>query len=393
MNVHYNNRASSYIIITSFLLLGGMIVCLDYFNTQEWTNRLWLFCSLAPLFLIAYRQRPNKGYHNPPSRYLLVAKSVLIGLQYITIIVVTFLLGLIFPDYSPVYFVNDALLFLPLFLLLLPFYVSFVSRRVDVSQDDYARICQMYRSKVIDWGVLKDFLLKSLVKIIFIPFMYHGTLVNMSILSNTPLVHDNKSFSLLFFNIIITFDMLIAVFGYLMNSALINNQIKDTDSNFLGWVFALLCYPPLYAISLKINHQPELVWYDLIEYGSGLYYLWLVIVNLLWLGYLLPTIEFGMTFSNLSYRKLINTGIYRYFKHPAYLFKNMYWWMFHVPFLTSTFLSIEWWQNMLGLTYVSMLYYGRAKSEERHLKKFPEYLEYCKYVGLFKKHKYKRELL
>ena len=94
-----------------------------------------------------------------------------------------------------------------------------------------------------------------------------------------------------------------------------------------------------------------------------------------------------MTFSNLSYRRLINKGVYRYTKHPAYISKNIYWWLYTLPFMGVAFVSVEWWKNVLGLTFVSLIYYGRAKSEERHLMKFPEYRHYCNEIdkkGIFR---------
>lgn len=112
-----------------------------------------------------------------------------------------------------------------------------------------------------------------------------------------------------------------------------------------------------------------------------------MVINLLWVVYWLATFEFGMTFSNLSWRGLINKGVYRYTKHPAYISKNLYWWLNTLPFCGVTLFSLAWWQNILGLTFVSLIYYGRAWSEEKHLNNFSDYRKYSQRIdkiGIFR---------
>ena len=43
--------------------------------------------------------------------------------------------------------------------------------------------------------------------------------------------------------------------------------------------------------------------------------------------YLLATFAFGVRFSNLTHRGILTNGPYRYTKHPAYIAKNISWWM------------------------------------------------------------------
>ena len=95
---------------------------------------------------------------------------------------------------------------------------------------------------------------------------------------------------------------------------------------------------------------------------------------------------FGIRFSNLTHRGIITSGPYRWTKHPAYISKNISWWLISIPFLppdgsvlTALKLSV-----MLGL--VNLIYYLRAVTEERHLMQDPVYREYSEYIrqhGLF----------
>lgn len=89
----------------------------------------------------------------------------------------------------------------------------------------------------------------------------------------------------------------------------------------------------------------------------------------------MSTISFGLKFSNLSWRGLVNTGPYRYAKHPAYLSKNIYWWLHAVPFIGVTS-SYEIIRNFSGLLFVSSVYYLRAYTEEKHLLRFAAYQNY-----------------
>ena len=40
-------------------------------------------------------------------------------------------------------------------------------------------------------------------------------------------------------------------------------------------------------------------------------------------------------FSNLTHRGIITNGPYRYSKHPAYLAKNLSWWLVSMPFMIT----------------------------------------------------------
>jgi protein-S-isoprenylcysteine O-methyltransferase Ste14 len=92
--------------------------------------------------------------------------------------------------------------------------------------------------------------------------------------------------------------------------------------------------------------------------------------------YLLATFAFGVRFSNLTNRGILTNGPYRFTKHPAYIAKNMSWWMITLPFIpTHGWVEAVKWS--CGLAGVSTIYFLRAKTEERHLSKDPAYVEYA----------------
>src|SRR5699024_9289970 len=98
-----------------------------------------------------------------------------------------------------------------------------------------------------------------------------------------------------------------------------------------------------------------------------------------WLLYWLSTLHFGLRFANLSWRGLVNTGPYRWVKHPAYLSKNLYWWLYLVPFYGVT-TGHEFTRNILGLCFLRLVDFLRACHEERHLMQFSEYRDYAEHI-------------
>lgn len=382
VSVHQNPRQASTILVISFL---SSYVLFKFFLMEyvsvDILMRIWLLFCVMPLLIIAYVQNPkkiNKKALNAVNKSRITSKFIVLLLQVFSVYIYAFVVTELGLAYFSV-FVSDLFVLSPLVFIVVVIYVYFVDRRLLDPIDKYAKIGEMLNRKApIDRFLLRKFLLETLVKIIFIPFMYSGFLGNLVILLNTDWQFNTNAISLLLFNLGISVDMLIGIFGYLFSSAIINNQIKDTDSNLLGWIYALLCYPPLVWVMRKVNEQQDnLVWSEIVPKDTVIYWFLFLIINMTWIIYWLATFEFGMTFSNLSWRKLINTGVYRYTKHPAYIAKNIYWWLYTLPFMGVAFLSAEWWQNILGLTFVSLVYYGRAKSEERHLMKFPQYQHYC----------------
>ncbi len=85
--------------------------------------------------------------------------------------------------------------------------------------------------------------------------------------------------------------------------------------------------------------------------------------------YTWATLVFGFRFSNLTYRGVIESGPYRYVRHPAYVAKNVAWWLEYAPGLANL-------QSILFLLCWNGIYWLRALSEERHLGRFAAYRAY-----------------
>ena len=127
----------------------------------------------------------------------------------------------------------------------------------------------------------------------------------------------------------------------------------------------------------------------------GVLIAWVVLISLLNLVYLWSTITFGVRFSNLTHRGILTNGPYRFTKHPAYIAKNLSWWLIAVPFLpvNGWDMALKQCAMLLGMNFI---YYLRAKTEERHLSWGKTYVAYALWMndnGIFRRLTKKMPLL
>lgn len=185
----------------------------------------------------------------------------------------------------------------------------------------------------------------------------------------------------LFVYFLYSIDTAFATIGYCSSSRRVNGHIRSTDATVLGWVVTLVCYPPFNLIILHqwLAYKDGYEWHDWLADKPMLLVIWGGGVLLLTAGYVWSTVSFGLRFSNLSYRGLISSGPYRYFKHPSYLFKNISWWLISIPFI-SLESGREALANCLGLIGINCIYALRAWTEERHLASDPDYRAYSAWM-------------
>lgn len=172
-------------------------------------------------------------------------------------------------------------------------------------------------------------------------------------------------------------DLAYASTGYLVNLKILNSQTRTAEPTLFGWIVAVMCYWPFWGILFypyffDYNHVG---WMRVFQTGSVMWWTWFALIIFLEFMYSMATIAAGIRFSNLTYRGLWNTGPYKYTKHPAYVYKNISWWLIAMPFMATG------WQTALKLSLLllgnNIIYYFRAKTEERHLSHYPEYVTYA----------------
>ncbi len=187
-------------------------------------------------------------------------------------------------------------------------------------------------------------------------------------------------------NWLITFmfviDVAFATVGYMLTMKPLDAHIRTANPYAAAWMSALICYPPFILMG---DNGP----FDY-HHGTGDWTMWfaghpviLWIVGATLVGltaiYAWATMSFGYRFSNLTHRGILTHGPYALTKHPAYLSKNLFWWISTIPILTTAS-----WTDAARATIlmgvVAGIYYWRARTEERHLGADPAYQEYAAWM-------------
>ena len=173
-------------------------------------------------------------------------------------------------------------------------------------------------------------------------------------------------------------DVAFACVGYLLTMRPLDAHIRSANPHAAAWTAALLCYPPFIMMDdgRPFDYRPGTAewshWFAghpwlLAAIGAPLVVLTAV--------YAWATVAFGLRFSNLTHRGVLTHGPYAWSRHPAYLSKNLFWWISTVPVL-STGSMVDAARATILLGCVSGIYYWRAKTEERHLSADPAYRAY-----------------
>jgi len=178
-------------------------------------------------------------------------------------------------------------------------------------------------------------------------------------------------------------DLVFCVVGYVLTLRLFASQIRSTDSTASGWLVALACYQPFYSVlgAFYLHYDEGADWaHYFYPAAPRIGDVWGVCILVLVSVYGLATVAFGLRFSNLTHRGIITNGPYRYTKHPAYLAKNVSWWLISVPFLNGTG-WVPALRHCMMLALLNGVYFLRAKTEERHLSQDPVYVAYQEWIA------------
>lgn len=172
-------------------------------------------------------------------------------------------------------------------------------------------------------------------------------------------------------------DLAYASIGYILNLKILNTQTRTAEPTLFGWLSAIICYWPFWAVLIYPYFFPyhNNNWNFIFPESSLSWWFCCISIIVLEFLYALASVSAGIRFSNVTYRGLWNNSVYRLTKHPAYVFKNLSWWIIALPFMQGDWiLSLR----LSALLFcVNLIYYFRAKTEERHLSHYPEYEAYA----------------
>lgn len=274
---------------------------------------------------------------------------------------------------------------MPIWLLLALPYFYFVDRHMREPRDGYWHLGRavLLHFDDVNLGIVVQHLLGWLVKGFFLPLMFvyfcNGLekllLLEPRTLTSFPLWYD------FLYEFVFFIDVGLASIGYLLALRVTDTHLRSAEPTVLGWLVAVICYEPFVSlISLHyLAYSGGLVWGEWLANKPALYILWGVAILMLVTVYAWSTVMFGARFSNLTHRGIITNGPYRWTRHPAYVAKNLSWWMISIPFISQGSPG-EALRHCLLLLGINAVYCLRAKTEEKHLARDPVYRQYSRYI-------------
>lgn len=231
-------------------------------------------------------------------------------------------------------------------------------------------------------------LLATLVKAFFLPLMVAWFFANgADFFRHAERFWDQGQFFShgywTLFNLILLLDVAFFAIAYSVEHPALKNEIRSVEPTLLGWTVAIICYPPFNGMTNKMigwysSDYPEIniLWLQTV---SGIAILLLMSI------YLWATFALNIKASNLTNRGIVSSGPYAFIRHPAYVCKNLAWWIGSLPILV-----VQYHQGLIEFAFAvfcvgvwTFVYYLRAITEERHLLADPDYQAYVERVPGF----------
>jgi protein-S-isoprenylcysteine O-methyltransferase Ste14 len=276
----------------------------------------------------------------------------------------------------------------PLLILSVP-YVAWIDRRLKQPRDGAWHMGQLLigKSALVDREILNDYLRCWAIKAFFLAFMISIVPGNWAQAIDPPAAAITVNIVALAHWLIATMfmiDVSFATVGYVLTMKPLDAHIRSANPYAAAWTAALICYPPFIMMNQggPLDYHPAtadwVYWID----GSPLLLTLVAFLLVLLTGiYAMATVAFGPRFSNLTHRGILTHGVYSWSKHPAYLSKNLFWWLSSLPFLATSHDPTDALRNTFLLAGVSGVYYWRARTEERHLSADPAYRDYARWMA------------
>ena len=343
------------------------------------------------LFVARVYLRPSAGLASGALRPLSIAR---VGLRLGALASIYAGIGLLYwllPEYHGAFynpFWSLLRTLAPYVIVAAPFYFAWMDRHQRETDDAYlvwARL--LFRGeRPSSWRPVREMMAGWMVKAFFLPLMTVYLSTNADHLSASLTTALDAPFSLASFRFMydlsFAMDLMFGTVGYLCTFRILDSHVRSAEPTTLGWLVAIICYQPFWSLisSQYIHYEGSVFWDNWLISLPIVRIVWGTVIVALLLCYALSTISFGLRFSNLTNRGIITSGPYRLTKHPAYIAKNLSYWMITVPFIEPLgwILAV---MHCAALIAVNLLYFIRAKTEERHLMNDPEYRAYAEWIA------------
>jgi protein-S-isoprenylcysteine O-methyltransferase Ste14 len=279
---------------------------------------------------------------------------------------------------------------LPLLILSIP-YILWLDRRLVAPKDGAWHFGRLIigRSDGVDREEVYAFLRAWAVKGFFLAFMLSivpGNWGDVIRAQGADIAANPVNLTRWLIAVMFMIDVSFATVGYMLTCKPLDAHIRSANPYAAGWTAALICYPPFIMMNTggpldyhmgTAGSDGWVYWLEAYPLGTAFVGLLLVALTAV---YAWATVAFGIRFSNLTHRGILTHGPYAWTKHPAYVSKNLFWWLATLPFLATTGNPVDMIRNTVVLGMVSGIYYWRARTEERHLMADPDYRDYAAWM-------------
>ncbi|MEA3065054.1 MAG: hypothetical protein QOJ27_1500 [Sphingomonadales bacterium] len=278
----------------------------------------------------------------------------------------------------------------PLLALSIP-YVVWIDRRLIEPRDGAWHFGQLLigRSALVDREAVYEHLRSWTVKGFFMAFMIAIVPGNWTGMVGPPgeeITANLVNLTHWLITAMFMIDTTFATVGYALTMKPLDAHIRSANPYAAGWTAALICYPPFVLMGGDgpLDYHPGTMGEDGWNYWLAGYPLLMALVGLLLVTltaiYAWATVAFGIRFSNLTHRGILTHGPYAWTKHPAYVSKNLFWFLATLPFLATSGNLTDVIRNTFIMGVVAGVYYWRARTEERHLSADPAYRVYAQWM-------------
>jgi hypothetical protein len=301
----------------------------------------------------------------------------------------------LFPEYQGAFYDDFRKLLhkiLPWWIgLALPYFYFIDARQADPHDGYYqAGLVAQFNFKKVNRKLLLQHTLGWLVKIFFMALMFTYFVSDLKkfIAYDFSIIHNFRTFYEFGYYFVFLADVSLACVGYLVALRLFDTHLRWPEPTVTGWLVALMCYQPFWTLFGRsyFDYSRDFAWGPWLEGKPTVYCVWGSTILGLYIIYLLATVVFGCRFSNLTHRGILTNGPYRLTKHPAYIAKNLAYWLTFIPFIVSES-AADSIRRSIALLMVNGIYYIRARTEEAHLSQDPVYVQYKNWIarhGIFR---------
>jgi protein-S-isoprenylcysteine O-methyltransferase Ste14 len=400
-------RSATSFALSFIALLAGLVV--SALAQHLWPNdpentllcgggAIAVIIGLADLVFLKSSRRASSGLAEHTLRPANLGEA---AVRFLGLLVTLATIGLVywlFPEYhgtfyQPYWHLLQVLAW-PM-LCLAPLYFLWTGTRLMKERDPYLQLGWLLLGRGwdrLDREALRSHWLAWTVKAFFLPLMvvYAEERITSTGGALRVLSWNTWSVYQFFYELSFLIDLLYCVLGYLLTLRVLDTQVRSTEPTVFGWVIALVCYQPFYSVigNFYLKYDEFTIgWEAWLSGFPVVHALWAAGIIVLTVIYALSTVAFGLRFSNLTHRGIVTSGPYRFTKHPAYLSKNLSWWLISVPFI-STIGWLDAVRHCVLLAILNLIYFLRARTEERHLGRDPAYLAYSRWMdehGMFSK--------